>query len=65
MVQEMEHSTGEKIKVVGPPVTYSYASNKVRLAPPMLGQHTYEILKNILNYSDTKIQMLKETEVVQ
>ncbi|XP_053974952.1 succinate--hydroxymethylglutarate CoA-transferase isoform X1 [Hylaeus volcanicus] len=65
MVQEMEHSTGKKIKVVGPPVTYSYASNKVRLAPPMLGQHTEEILRNILNYSDNKVQMLKKTNVVQ
>ncbi|XP_076621181.1 succinyl-CoA:glutarate CoA-transferase isoform X2 [Colletes latitarsis] len=65
MVQEMEHSTGKNIKVVGPAVTYSYALNKVRLAPPMLGQHTEEILKCVLNYSDDKIHMLKRTKVVQ
>ncbi|XP_043259015.1 succinate--hydroxymethylglutarate CoA-transferase [Colletes gigas] len=65
MVQEMEHSTGKNIKVVGPAVNYSYASNKVRLAPPMLGQHTEEILKCVLNYSDDKINMLKRTKVVQ
>lgn len=65
MVQEIEHSTGEKIKVIGPPVTYSYATNKVRLAPPISGQHTDEILKSVLNYSDDKIQMLKKTKVIQ
>ncbi|KZC13587.1 CaiB/baiF CoA-transferase family protein C7orf10 like protein, partial [Dufourea novaeangliae] len=65
IVEEMEHSSGEKVKVVGPPVTYSYAANKVRLAPPMLGQHTEEILKDILDYSDHKIQSLKKIKVVQ
>lgn len=61
----MEHPTGKKIKIVGPAVTYSYATNKVRTAPPMLGQHTTEILKNVLNYTDDKIQTLKENKIVQ
>ena len=65
MVEEMENSTGEKIKVIGPAVTYSYATNKVRLAPPVAGQHTDEILKSVLNYSDDKIQSLKKTKVIQ
>ena len=60
----MEHPTGKKIKIVGPAVTYSYATNKVRIAPPMLGQHTTEILKNVLNYTDDKIQTLKENKIV-
>ncbi|XP_033333295.1 succinyl-CoA:glutarate CoA-transferase isoform X1 [Megalopta genalis] len=65
MVQNMEHFSGEKVKIVGPPVTYSYATNEVRLAPPMLGQHTDEILKNILGYSNDKIQNLKKVKIVQ
>ena len=65
MVQEVEHSSGKKIKVVGPPVTYSYATNKVRSAPPVAGQHTDEILKSVLNYSDEKIQFLKKTKVIE
>ena len=60
----MEHPTGKKIKIVGPAVTYSYAINKVRTAPPMVGQHTTEILKNVLNYTDDKIQTLKESKIV-
>ncbi|XP_076283279.1 succinyl-CoA:glutarate CoA-transferase isoform X1 [Lasioglossum baleicum] len=65
MVQDMAHSSGETVKVVGPPVTYSYATNKIRLAPPTLGQHTDEILKNILNYSDDKIRTLRKAKIVQ
>ncbi|XP_017755785.1 PREDICTED: succinate--hydroxymethylglutarate CoA-transferase [Eufriesea mexicana] len=65
MVQELEDSSGRKVKVVGPAVTYNYATNKVRCAPPMLGQHTTEILKNILNYTDDKIETLKKTKIVQ
>lgn len=65
MVQEMEHYTGKRIKVVGPAVTYSYSTNKVRFAPPVMGQHTTEILKNILNYTDDKIEALKKVKIVQ
>lgn len=65
MVEELEHPTGKKVKVVGPAVTYSYATNKVRFAPPIMGQHTDEILKNVLNYTDDKIQGLKKSKIVQ
>lgn len=65
MVQELEHSTGNRVKVVGPPVTYSYAVNKARFAPPMLGQHTDDILKNILDYTDDEIQILKKNKIIQ
>ncbi|XP_017885459.1 succinate--hydroxymethylglutarate CoA-transferase [Ceratina calcarata] len=65
MVKELEHSSGKTVKVVGPAVTYSYAVNKVRSAPPTMGQHTDEILKNILNYTDKEIQTLKKCKIVQ
>lgn len=65
LVKEVNHSKIGKIKMVGPPVTYSYANNDVRLPPPMLGQHTTEILKDILEYSDDKIQKLKQEKIIQ
>ncbi|KAG7205584.1 hypothetical protein KM043_007555 [Ampulex compressa] len=46
IVQELDHLAAGKVKVIGPPVTYSHALNKARLPPPVLGQHTAEILKN-------------------
>ncbi|XP_018356683.1 PREDICTED: succinate--hydroxymethylglutarate CoA-transferase [Trachymyrmex septentrionalis] len=65
LVQEVDHPITGKVKLVGPPVTYSYATNIVRSAPPTLGQHTSEVLKNILNYSDDKIENLMKQKIVR
>lgn len=61
----MEHSNIGKIRVVGPPVTYSYANNTVRLPPPMLGEHTIEILRDLLKYPDNEIQNLISQKIIQ
>lgn len=53
------------MKLIGPPVTYSYAMNIVRSPPPMLGQHTAEILRNLLQYSNDKIKNLIIQKIVQ
>lgn len=53
------------MKIVGPPVKYSYAQNEIRSPPPVLGQHTSEVLKNVLNYSEEAILKLKEKQVIQ
>lgn len=65
LVQEVDHPIRGKVKLVGPPVTYSYATNIVRSAPPTLGQHTLEVLRNILNYSDDKIENLIAQKIVR
>lgn len=65
LIQEVDHPIAGKVKLVGPAVTYSYASNIVRSPPPALGQHTSEVLKNILKYSDDKIKNLIAQKIVQ
>ncbi|KAI4466182.1 succinate--hydroxymethylglutarate coa-transferase [Holotrichia oblita] len=60
LVEEIEHSTAGKIKLVGPAVKFSSGGNKIRSAPPVLGQHTSNVLENILGYSIDKITKLKE-----
>ncbi|XP_014475292.1 PREDICTED: succinate--hydroxymethylglutarate CoA-transferase [Dinoponera quadriceps] len=64
LVQEVDHPITGKMKLVGPPVTYSYATNAVRSPPPVLGQHTEEVLRNILKYSDDKIENLMAQKIV-
>lgn len=64
LVKEMEHPTAGSLKVVGPPVVYSEACNEVRLPPPLLGQHTDEVLGELLNYSKEKIQSLRASGVI-
>lgn len=65
LVQEIDHPVTGKVKLIGPAVTYSYATNVVRSAPPTLGQHTSEVLRNILKYSDDKIENLLQQKIVQ
>jgi hypothetical protein len=34
------------------------------LAPPLLGQHTEEVLRELLGFSDVKIQQLRGADVI-
>jgi succinate--hydroxymethylglutarate CoA-transferase len=59
LVHEIDHPRAGKIKVVGPPIKYSDAEPSVRLPPPLLGQHTDEVLREVLGYSPEAIQNLR------
>ncbi|XP_067001549.2 succinate--hydroxymethylglutarate CoA-transferase [Anabrus simplex] len=65
LIKEVQHPVGKTVKLVGPPVQYSDSVNAVRLPPPLLGQHTADVLKEILDYSEEKIQELQSSGVVQ
>ncbi|XP_050294134.1 succinate--hydroxymethylglutarate CoA-transferase [Anthonomus grandis grandis] len=64
IVKTLNHPATGEIKVVGPAVTYSQGGNEIRSPPPILGQHTDEILKDVLGYSEKKIEGLRKNKVV-
>ena len=64
MVVELDHPTAQKVKLVGVPVKYSKTPGSVRLPPPLLGQHTDEILSELLGYSQGEIDALRQEEIV-
>lgn len=64
MVQDVEHSTAGTIKVVGIPVKMSATKPSIRRAPPTLGQHTVDVLRNVLGYRDGAIEALQAKRVV-
>ena len=64
MVAEVNHPTAGTVKLVGIPVKYSETPGSIRLPPPLLGQHTDEILSDLLGYADKEIGVLREEEVV-
>jgi crotonobetainyl-CoA:carnitine CoA-transferase CaiB-like acyl-CoA transferase len=63
MVMEMEHPTEGKVRQVGIAIKLSDTPGKVRSFPPVLGQHTDEILTG-LGYSQQKIAELRREGVV-
>uniref|UniRef100_A0A1B6EF02 Succinate--hydroxymethylglutarate CoA-transferase n=2 Tax=Clastoptera arizonana TaxID=38151 RepID=A0A1B6EF02_9HEMI len=65
LVKEMSLSDGSVVRVVGPPVLYSDSLNSVRAPPPSLGQHTDQVLSEVLNYSQKEIQKLKNNGDIQ
>ena len=62
MVCEMKHPIGS-VKVLGMPWKLSETLATIRMLPPMLGQHTDEILSS-LGYADAEVTRLKESGVV-
>ena len=63
MLLEFDHPRAGKVRTVGMPVKFTKTPSEVRLPPPMLGQHTDDILRG-LGYSDQDIESLRDSEVV-
>jgi formyl-CoA transferase len=59
MLVEIEHPTAGKVPMAGIPVKFSVTPASVRLPPPLLGQHTDEVLKTWLGMTDEAIEDLK------
>ena len=64
MVKEVDHPTCGPMKLVNTPVKYSVAKPGIRTPPPTLGQHTDEVLKDMLGMSEDDIASLRGEGVV-
>uniref|UniRef100_G1NI38 Succinyl-CoA:glutarate-CoA transferase n=1 Tax=Meleagris gallopavo TaxID=9103 RepID=G1NI38_MELGA len=64
LVMEMDHPTAGRIAVPGPGVRYSEFVVSHPKPPPLVGQHTVEVLKGMLRYEDDAIEELLRAGVV-
>ncbi|MFH7805404.1 MULTISPECIES: CaiB/BaiF CoA-transferase family protein [Acinetobacter] len=62
MLIEMEHPLKDKLQVIGSPIKLSRTPVEYKKAPPMLGEHTDEILSRVV--SAEQLKDLKEKGII-
>jgi crotonobetainyl-CoA:carnitine CoA-transferase CaiB-like acyl-CoA transferase len=64
MIAAVEHAAIGSVQVLGVPIKLSETPGTVRTAPPTLGQHTDQILRTDLGFSDADITLLRQNGTV-
>ena len=64
MVVEMAHGSGETVKVIANPVKLSATPPSYRSPPPVLGEHTEDVLASVLKMSVSDIAALREKGIL-
>ena len=63
MVVDMEHPTAERVRLVGSPLHLSRTPVSYRSHPPLVGEHTDEVLR-ALGYTEDEVQQFRSEGVV-
>ena len=64
MVVTAEHATIGEMRLAGRPVKFPGAPQRPVSAPPTMGQHTAEVLRDLLGRSDSEIAALRRDGVI-
>jgi CoA:oxalate CoA-transferase len=64
MLVEVEQKSIGKLKIVGSPFRLSETPGKVFIGAPLLGEHSEEILREVLGITDEEITSLKKQGVI-
>jgi CoA:oxalate CoA-transferase len=61
---EVEHSKAGKVRMPGFPLKMEKTPGVIKMPAPLLGEHTAQVLKELLGYSDEKIDELRKSGTV-
>ncbi len=64
LVRQLPNSRGQPVPIVSNPVQFATTPVQYANAPPLLGEHTDEVLREWLGYSDELIAELRESKAV-
>ena len=64
MTITLPHASAGQVRLVSNPIKLSATPVQQKLPPPLLGEHTDPILKNLLGYSEEKIFTLKTKKII-
>ena len=59
MIVEVEHPLAGKLRMPGIPIKLSETPGSIRMPSPTLGQHTGDILRDLLDLTDEEVEELK------
>jgi formyl-CoA transferase len=61
---DLPHPTGGTVRLVGSPMKLSATPTRYDMPPPLLGQHTEEVLRDVLGHSAAQIAALREKGII-
>jgi glutaryl-CoA transferase len=64
MVIDVAHPTAGNIRMVASPLKIPTAPVKVRMPPPLLGEHTEQILQDLLGFDREAVEVLRTEQVI-
>ena len=64
MVRTVQHPTAGEVRMPGIPFRFSDTPASVRRAPPTLGQHTEQVLRDVLQLSEKRVDELRAAKVI-
>ncbi|MET0312704.1 MAG: CaiB/BaiF CoA-transferase family protein [Burkholderiaceae bacterium] len=64
MVTEWAHKHRPSLQLVSSPIKLGATPVRTDLAPPLLGEHTEEVLRGLLNYSGEKLSELRQRKAI-
>jgi crotonobetainyl-CoA:carnitine CoA-transferase CaiB-like acyl-CoA transferase len=64
MLAEVEHPTAGNVRMAGIPVKFSATPASIRFPPPLLGEHTEEVLASWAGMGGEEIRELKRKSVI-
>jgi len=60
----LPHPSAGSVKLVGSPMKLSATPPDYQSPPPLLGQHTDQILKSVLGYDDEQLSLLRQRGII-
>ena len=61
----MGSTTAVHFSFLGPAVKFSETPTVLQHSPPLLGEHTDMVLKDLIGFDDTRLKNLREDRVIQ
>lgn len=65
MLTQVPHPTAETLRLVKSPIRFSQTPVNEPTAPPLLGQHTETVLRNVLGYDAARIEHLRRERAIR